>query len=71
MDRDTLLDELRKVQHEVVAGERKLAEQESLLIALKGQNEDTTNALAVLEQMRESQRRRDEDRQRLLSLLQP
>jgi len=71
MDRDTLLDELRKVQHEVVAGERKLAEQESLLVALKGQNEDTTNALAVLEQMRESQRRRDEDRQRLLSLLQP
>ena len=69
MDRDTLLDELRKVQHEVVAGERKLAEQESLLVALKGQNEDTTNALAV--QMRESQRRRDEDRQRLLSLLQP
>ena len=36
---DALLDELRRVERDVIAGE--FAEQEALLVALKGKNEDT------------------------------
>ena len=63
--------ELSRVEREVVEGERLLAEQEALLVDLKQQNLDLTEARAVLEMMRENQLRRDQDRQRLLSLLQP
>jgi hypothetical protein len=71
MHRDSLLDELRRVEREVVEGERQLAEQEARLVALKRQNQDMDEARAELEMLRESQRRREQDRQRLLSLLQP
>lgn len=64
-------DELRQVERDVVEGERRLAEQEALVIELKRQNQDTANAEAELERMRGDQRRRDQDRQRLLSRLQP
>lgn len=69
--KDTLLDELRRVERDVVEGERQLAEQEALLVSLKLQNHDVSKAQALLEMMREDQRHRDQDRLRLLSLLQP
>jgi len=71
MYRDSLLDDLGRVERDVVEGERQLAEQEALLVALKRQNEDTGKASALLETMRENQRSREQERQRLLALLQP
>ncbi|WIW47840.1 hypothetical protein ML401_06915 [Bradyrhizobium sp. 62B] len=71
MDRTALLDELRQIERDVVDGERRLAEQEALIIDLKRQHLDTAKAESELERMREDQRRRDLDRQRLLSRLQP
>ena len=71
MYKDALLDELGRVERDVVEGERQLADQEALVVALKRQNEDTSEARAVLHMMREAQQRRDQERQRLLSLLQP
>lgn len=69
MHRDALLDELSRVERDVVEGERRLAEQEALLVVLKKENGDLSEAQAVLDCMRESQRRREQDRHRLLSLL--
>ena len=71
MHLDALLDELRQVGRDVVEGERLRAEQEALLVALKQENKDVRMVEAALEQMREDQRLREQDRQRLLSLLQP
>ena len=71
MHQDALMDELRQVGRDVVEGERLLAEQEALLRALKQENKDVRMVEAALEQMREDQRLREQDRQRLLSLLQP
>ncbi|QOZ68827.1 hypothetical protein SAMN05192541_14853 [Bradyrhizobium arachidis] len=71
MYRTAIYDELQQVEREVVEGERRLAEQEALIVEMKQQNEDTAKAEAELERMREEQRCRDQDRQRLLSLLQP
>ena len=70
MYRDSLLDELRRVELAVVEGERQLAEQEALLVSLKKGNGDLSQAQAVLEMMRENQQLREQDRRRLLSLLQ-
>src|SRR3954449_490974 len=66
-----IYDELSQIEREVVEGERRLAEQEALIIEMKRQNEDTAKAEGELERMRMEQRRRDQDRQRLLSRLQP
>jgi hypothetical protein len=66
-----IYDELRQIERDVVEGERRLAEQEALIIERKRQNEDTAKAEGELERMRMEQRRRDQDRQRLLSRLQP
>ena len=71
MHREAIFEELSRVERDVVEGERQLAEQEALLGELKRQNLDLTEARAVLEMMRKNQQRRDQDRQRLLSLLQP
>jgi hypothetical protein len=68
---DVLLDELRQVGRDVVEGERQLAEQEALLIALKRGNKDASKVEAVLARMREDQRLREQDRQRFLLRLQP
>jgi hypothetical protein len=70
MYRDSLLNELRQVELAAINGERQLAEQERLLISLKKQNQDLSQAQAALEILRENQRRNEQDRQRLLSLLQ-
>ena len=71
MHQDALLDELRQVGRDVVEGERLLAEQEALLVALKRENKDVRKVEAALDQLREDQRLREQDRQRLLSMLQP
>jgi hypothetical protein len=62
-------DELRPIEGEVVQGERQLAEQEALLVALQRQKEDTSQVREELERMRAQQRAREHERQRLLSLL--
>lgn len=71
MDQTALFDELRRIESDVVEGERRLAEQEALIVDLKRQGQDTAKAEAELERMRQDQRRRDQDRQRLLSRMQP
>ncbi|MCK1544023.1 hypothetical protein IVB12_19180 [Bradyrhizobium sp. 179] len=71
MDRTAIFDELRQIEREVVEGERRLAEQEALIVDLKRQHQDTAKAEAELARMRQDQRCRDLDRQRLLSRLQP
>jgi hypothetical protein len=71
MYKDAILEELARVERDVVEAERQLAEQEALLVALERQNEDTSEAMTVLDTMREAQQRRQAERQRLLSLLQP
>src|SRR5687768_12815928 len=58
MDKDSLLDELRRVELAVVEGERQLAQQEALLVRLKRQNRDFSQAQAELEMMRKNQQRR-------------
>lgn len=71
VSRDSLMDELRRIELAVVEGERQLAEQEALLVNLEKQDGDVSQAELTLEMMRETQRRYEHDRQRLLSLLQP
>jgi hypothetical protein len=71
MHRDALQDELRRLELDVVEGEHQLAEHEALVVTLKQQGEDVGEAESLLEMMRLSQRRREQDRQRLLSLLHP
>jgi hypothetical protein len=71
MHRETIMEVLSRLEREVVEAEEQLAKQEALVVDLQRQNQDLTKARAVLEVMRENQRHRDQDRQRLLSLLQP
>jgi hypothetical protein len=71
MDKTSIYDELRKLENDRAEGERRLAKQEALIVELKRQNQDTTKAEAELQTMYHDQRHYDQDRQRLLSLLQP
>jgi hypothetical protein len=71
MHRETIMEMLSRLEREVVEAEEQMAKQEVLIVDLKRQNQDLTKARAVVKVMRENQRRRDQDRQRLLSLLQP
>ncbi len=61
MYNDNIMDELRQLEREVVEAERRLAEQEALIIELKRQHQDATSALAELEIMRRNQRQRQQD----------
>jgi hypothetical protein len=70
MHRENISDELRRLEGEVVQGERQLAELEERLVELKRQKEDTDEVEAALELTRECQQRLQQDRLRLLSLLQ-
>jgi hypothetical protein len=66
--RDSLMDELRTIELAVVEGERQLADkeaQEALLVDLKKQDGDVSQAELALEMMRETQRQHEHDRQRL------
>jgi hypothetical protein len=71
MHKDAVLEELRQVERIVVEAEKQLAVQEALVVSLRRQNQDPRGAEAVLQMMRQDQQRREQDRQRLLSLLQP
>jgi hypothetical protein len=70
MNRDTIVDELRRLEGEVVEAERELAEQEALLVRLKRERQDVSRVASVLSLMREQQQSRQQDRLRLLALLQ-
>jgi len=65
MNRDT-----RRLEGEVVEAERRFAEQEALLLKLKRKGEDVSAVSDGLNLMREQQQSRQEDRLRLLALLQ-
>ena len=69
--RDSLQDELRRIELAAVNGERKLAEQDAPIVSLKKQNLDVSKAEAELKMMRENQRLHEQDRQRLLYQLRP
>jgi hypothetical protein len=71
MHRDALLDELRRIEHDVVESERRVAELEAQLVALKRKDGDLSEVRAALETQRQHQQRCEQDRQRLLSLLHP
>lgn len=68
---EAFFDELRRIEGEVVQGERQLVEQEALLVALRRQEEDTRKVLEELERMRAQQREREQQRQQLMSRFQP
>jgi len=70
MDRTSIYDELSRIERDVVAGERQLADQEWLVLDMKKEGRSTASAEKELERLRECQHQRDQDRQRLLSLLQ-
>ena len=69
MNRDTISDELRRLEGEIVKAERRLAEQEALLLKLKRKGEDGSAVSDGLNLMREQQQSRQQDRLRLLALL--
>ncbi|MCC8964517.1 hypothetical protein H8A95_19895 [Bradyrhizobium sp. Pear76] len=71
MYKDAIMDELRQIELDVVEGERRLAELEARLIESKRLNENVTKVEAELEVMRKNQLDREQNRQRLLSLLHP
>ena len=71
MYKDAIMDELRQIELDMVEGERRLAEIEARLVELKRLNEDTTKVRAELDVMRKNQLDREQNRQRLLSLLHP
>jgi len=70
-NKDHLYDELRRIEQDVVRGEQQLAEQEDLLVSLKTQNQDTALAEVFLDELRSRQRALQEDRSRILSMMQP
>jgi hypothetical protein len=70
MNRDTIFDELRRLEGEIVKAERRLAEKEALLLKLKRKGEDGSAVSDGLNLMREQQQSRQQDRLRLLALLQ-
>ncbi|MGY3487178.1 uncharacterized protein (DUF3084 family) [Bradyrhizobium sp. USDA 4011] len=71
MYKDAIMDELRQIELDMVEGERRLAELEARLVELKRSNEDTTKVRAEFDVMRKNQLDREQNRQRLLSLLHP
>jgi hypothetical protein len=70
-NKDHLYDELRRIEQDVVRGEQQLADQEDLLVSLKTQNQDTALVEAFLDELRSRQRGLQEDRSRILSMMQP
>jgi hypothetical protein len=70
MEYDHLQDELRRIERDVVLGERLLAELEATVAEMKRERLDVTEREAELEALRESQGMRQQERLRILSLLQ-
>ena len=71
MHKDAIMDELMRIERDVVEGERRLAELEAQLVELKQLNEDTTSVQAEFRMLRNTQLGREQDRQRLLWLMRP
>ncbi|MBR0868993.1 hypothetical protein JQ633_01380 [Bradyrhizobium tropiciagri] len=71
MHRDAIMDELRRIELDVVEGEKQLAEYEGLLVELRRTSEDTRRFETTLEVLQEHQSYRERRRQQLLSMLQP
>ena len=71
MHREYISDELRRLEGKVVEGERQLAELEKELVALKQRKQDIGEVEAALALLHDCQHRLQQDRFRLLSLLQP
>jgi len=70
MFKDAIRDELRRLEYEVVQAEQQLATQEALVFELKRTHQETGSAEDELENMRDKQRHRQQERLRLLALLQ-
>lgn len=70
MNKEQLFDELERIERDVVHGERRLAEQEDLLVSLNNQN-DLAQVQSVLEDLLLRQEELQQERLRILSLLQP
>ena len=60
MDRASIYDELSRIEREVVAGERQLAEQERLVLDLRREGQDSTSGGKELEPLHACQRARDQ-----------
>ena len=71
MHKENISDELRRLEGEVVEGERQLVELETELVALKQKERNLSEIEAALALARACQHRLQQDRIRLLSLLQP
>jgi hypothetical protein len=70
MNREAICDELRRLEIEVVEAEQALAEKEALLVKLRRERENDSQVASELNLMRQQQQNRQNDRMRLLSLLQ-
>jgi hypothetical protein len=70
VNKEQLFDELERIERDVVHGERRLAEQEDLLVSLNNQN-DLAQVQSVLEDLLLRQEELQQERLRILSLLQP
>lgn len=70
-EQPTVSNLLKAVESAVVDSEWQLARQEALLIRLKLQKRDTSEASLALESMLKAQQLRQSERLRLLSLLKP
>ncbi|WP_453966598.1 hypothetical protein [Bradyrhizobium elkanii] len=71
MYRESIMDQLREIERQVVEGERQLAEYEAHLVELKRQNQDNAGTERELETLRNNQSQLEQERQRLLFLLHP
>ena len=71
MFRESIIDQLREIERQVVEGERQLAECEARLVELKRQNHEKAGMQRELETLRNNQSQLEQERQRLLFLLHP
>jgi hypothetical protein len=69
MDRATLLQQLAEAEHHMAEGRRHLTHQETIIAALDRDGHDTTDALALLATMRETQALHQQERDRILRKL--
>jgi hypothetical protein len=65
MDRQMLLDHLVEAEHRIAFAKNDIQEQYRLIAELMRNGEDTVEAVAVLNQLIEAQRKHEADRDRL------
>ncbi|SDF31185.1 hypothetical protein SAMN05216337_10517 [Bradyrhizobium brasilense] len=71
MYRESIIDQLREIERQVVEGERQLAECEARLAELKRQKQDIAGTQRELKMLRNNHSQFEQERQRLLFLLHP